>query len=247
MKIHLKIWRQKDQKAKGKLVSYSLNEVDAKMSFLEMLDMLNLQLAKKGERPVEFDHDCREGICGQCGVMINGIAHGPLKKTTTCQLHMRSFKDGDTIYVEPFKSKAFPMIRDLKVDRSSFDEIIAAGGYISVNTGQTPEANSIPITHQEAESAFNSAACIGCGACVATCKNASAALFTSAKITQFANLPQGKKESKQRTVDMVNRMEELDFGHCTNTEAYQVECPQDISVLNIARMNYEYNKAKLTK
>jgi succinate dehydrogenase / fumarate reductase iron-sulfur subunit len=247
MKIYLKIWRQKDRKAKGKLVSYSLNEVDAKMSFLEMLDMLNLQLAKKGERPVEFDHDCREGICGQCGVMINGIAHGPLKKTTTCQLHMRSFKDGDTIYVEPFKSKAFPMIRDLKVDRSSFDEIIAAGGYISVNTGQAPEANSIPITHQEAESAFNSAACIGCGACVATCKNASAALFTSAKITQFANLPQGKKESKQRTVDMVNRMEELDFGHCTNTEACQVECPQDISVLNIARMNYEYNKAKLTK
>jgi succinate dehydrogenase / fumarate reductase iron-sulfur subunit len=247
MKIYLKIWRQKDRKAKGKLVSYSLNEVDAKMSFLEMLDMLNLQLAKKGERPVEFDHDCREGICGQCGVMINGIAHGPLKKTTTCQLHMRSFKDGDTIYVEPFKSKAFPMIRDLKVDRSSFDEIIAAGRYISVNTGQAPEANSIPITHEEAESAFNSAACIGCGACVATCKNASAALFTSAKITQFANLPQGKKESKQRTVNMVNRMEELDFGHCTNTEACQVECPQDISVLNIARMNYEYNKAKLTK
>jgi len=247
MKIYLKIWRQKDRKAKGKLVSYSLNEVDAKMSFLEMLDMLNLQLAKKGERPVEFDHDCREGICGQCGVMINGIAHGPLKKTTTCQLHMRSFKDGDTIYVEPFKSKAFPLIRDLKIDRSSFDEIIAAGGYISVNTGQAPEANSIPITHEEAESAFNSAACIGCGACVATCKNASAALFTSAKITQFANLPQGKKESKQRTVNMVNRMEELDFGHCTNTEACQVECPQDISVLNIARMNYEYNKAKLTK
>jgi len=160
---------------------------------------------------------------------------------------MRSFKDGDTIYVEPFKSKAFPMIRDLKVDRSSFDEIIAAGGYISVNTGQAPEANSIPITHQEAESAFNSAACIGCGACVATCKNASAALFTSAKITQLANLPQGKKESNQRTINMVNRMEELDFGHCTNTEACQVECPQDISVLNIARMNYEYNKAKLKK
>ena len=247
MKIDLKVWRQKNQNTKGHLESYVLDEVDAEMSFLEMLDMLNLKLAKQGERPVEFDHDCREGICGQCGVMINGIAHGPIKNTTTCQLHMRYFKDGDTIYVEPFKAKAFPVIRDLKVDRSALDDIIAAGGYISVNTGQAPEANSILISHEEAESAFDSAACIGCGACVATCKNASAALFASSKISQLAKLPQGKKESSKRAVDMVNRMEDLGFGHCTNTEACQVECPQDISVLNIAQMNYEYNKAKLKK
>lgn len=247
MKIHLKIWRQKNKDTKGQLEDHTLDGVSTEMSFLEMLDMLNLKLAKNGDRPVEFDHDCREGICGQCGVMINGIAHGPLKNTTTCQLHMRSFKDGDTIYIEPFKAKAFPVIRDLKVDRSGFDEIIAAGGYISVNTGQAPEANSIPVTHNEAEAAFDSAACIGCGACVATCKNASAALFTSAKISQFTHLPQGKKESAKRTVDMVNRMEELDFGHCTNTEACQIECPQDIPVLNIAKMNFEYNKAKLIK
>lgn len=245
MKIHLNVWRQKDKDSKGAIVKYSLNEVAPEMSFLEMLDMLNLKLAKKGERPIEFDHDCREGICGQCGMMINGIAHGPLKNTTTCQLHMRSFKDGDTIYIEPFKAKAFPVIRDLKVDRSAFDAIIAAGGYVSVNTGQAPEANSVMVTHDEAESAFDSAACIGCGACVATCKNASAALFTSAKISHLAKLPQGKKESEQRTVNMVNRMENLEFGHCTNTEACEVECPQEISVLNIARMNFEYNKAKL--
>ncbi|PJX20820.1 succinate dehydrogenase/fumarate reductase iron-sulfur subunit [Psychroflexus sp. S27] len=247
MKIYLKIWRQKNKDTKGQLEDHTLDNVSAEMSFLEMLDMLNLKLAKSGERPVEFDHDCREGICGQCGVMINGIAHGPLKNTTTCQLHMRSFKDGDTIYIEPFKAKAFPVIRDLKVDRTGFDDIIAAGGYVSVNTGQAPEANSIPVTHNEAEAAFDSAACIGCGACVATCKNASAALFTSAKISQFTHLPHGKKESAKRTVDMVNRMEELDFGHCTNTEACQIECPQDISVLNIAKMNFEYNKAKLKK
>lgn len=245
MKIHLKVWRQKNRHTKGKMNDYTLTEVDEEMSFLEMLDMLNLQLAKKGERPVEFDHDCREGICGQCGVMINGIAHGPLKNTTTCQLHMRSFKDGDTIYIEPFQAKAFPVIRDLKVNRTSLDEIIAAGGYVSVNTGQAPEANTILVSHEEAENAFDAAACIGCGACVATCKNASAALFTGAKIAQLARLPQGKKESNKRTINMVNRMEDLDFGHCTNTEACQVECPQDISVLTIAEMNYEYNKAKL--
>ncbi|MDN6279689.1 MAG: succinate dehydrogenase/fumarate reductase iron-sulfur subunit [Psychroflexus sp.] len=247
MKIHLKIWRQKNHTTKGCMESYTLDDVNTEMSFLEMLDMLNLKLAKEGERPVEFDHDCREGICGQCGMMINGIAHGPLKNTTTCQLHMRSFKDGDTIYIEPFKAEVFPVIRDLKVNRTGLDEIIAAGGYVSVNTGQAPEANSIPVTHDEAEAAFDAAACIGCGACVATCKNASAALFTAAKITQFSNLPQGQKESETRTVDMVNRMEDLGFGHCTNTEACQVECPQDISVLSIARMNFEYNKAKLKK
>lgn len=247
MKIHLKIWRQKNHTTKGHMESYALDDVNTEMSFLEMLDMLNLKLAKEGERPVEFDHDCREGICGQCGMMINGIAHGPLKNTTTCQLHMRSFKDGDTIYIEPFKAEVFPVIRDLKVNRTGLDDIIAAGGYVSVNTGQAPEANSVPVTHDEAEAAFDAAACIGCGACVATCKNASAALFTAAKITQFANLPQGQKESETRTVDMVDRMEDLGFGHCTNTEACQVECPQDISVLSIARMNFEYNKAKLKK
>ena len=217
------------------------------MSFLEMLDMLNIQLIKKGERPVEFDHDCREGICGQCGVMINGIAHGPLKHTTTCQLHMRSFEDGDTIYVEPFKATAFPIVRDLKVNRSSLDHIIASGGYVSVDTGQAPEANSIPVTHEQAEAAFDAAACIGCGACVASCKNSSAALFTSAKISQLAQLPQGNKETPQRVVSMVNQMEEEGFGHCSFTEACQVECPEDISVLNIARMNYEYNRSRLLK
>ncbi len=247
MKIYLKIWRQKNSESKGGFVDYTLTEVSKDMSFLEMLDMLNIQLIKKGERPVEFDHDCREGICGQCGVMINGIAHGPLKHTTTCQLHMRSFEDGDTIYVEPFKATAFPIVRDLKVNRSSLDHIIASGGYVSVDTGQAPEANSIPVTHEQAEAAFDAAACIGCGACVASCKNSSAALFTSAKISQLAQLPQGNKETPQRVVSMVNQMEEEGFGHCSFTEACQVECPEDISVLNIARMNYEYNRSRLLK
>lgn len=247
MKIFLKIWRQKDFKSKGGFQNYQLNDVNQDMSFLEMLDTLNIKLVKKGERPVEFDHDCREGICGQCGVMINGIAHGPLKHTTTCQLHMRSFKDGDTIYVEPFKARAFEVVRDLRVNRSSLDHIIASGGYISVDTGQAPEANSIPVTHEQAESAFDAAACIGCGACVASCKNSSAALFTSAKIAQLAQLPQGHKETSVRVVDMVNQMEKEGFGHCTFTEACQVECPENISVLNIARMNFEYNKARLLK
>jgi succinate dehydrogenase / fumarate reductase iron-sulfur subunit len=247
MKIYLKIWRQKNSESKGSFVNYTLTEVSKDMSFLEMLDMLNIQLIKKGERPVEFDHDCREGICGQCGVMINGIAHGPLKHTTTCQLHMRSFEDGDTIYVEPFKATAFPIVRDLKVNRSSLDHIIASGGYVSVDTGQAPEANSIPITHEQAEAAFDAAACIGCGACVASCKNSSAALFTSAKISQLAQLPQGNKETPQRVVSMVNQMEEEGFGHCSFTEACQVECPENISVLNIARMNYEYNRSRLLK
>lgn len=245
MKICLKIWRQKNKQSKGGFKEYVLNDVHQEMSFLELLDILNLKLAKKGERPIEFDHDCREGICGQCGVMINGIAHGPLKNTTTCQLHMRSFSDGDTIYVEPFKTTAFPIVRDLKIDRSSLDHIITSGGYVSVDTGQAPEANSIPIAHEIAEAAFDSAACIGCGACVASCKNSSAALFTSAKITQLELLPQGQKETKKRVMAMVKQMEEEGFGHCTNTEACQVECPENISVLNIARMNYEYNKAKI--
>lgn len=245
MKINLKIWRQRDSQCKGEFKAYHLDEVSKDMSFLEMLDTLNIKLIKQGEMPVEFDHDCREGICGQCGVMINGIAHGPLKNTTTCQLHMRSFNDGDTIHVEPFKAAAFPIVRDLKVNRSALDHIIASGGYVSVDTGQAPEANSIPVTFEEAESAFDAAACIGCGACVASCKNSSAALFTSAKISHLAQLPQGDKETSTRVVSMVNQMNEEGFGHCTNTEACQVECPEDISVLNIARMNYEYNRARM--
>ncbi len=243
MKVFLKIWRQKDAKAEGKLVDYVIPH----MSFLEMMDTLNEKLIVQGEHPVEFDHDCREGICGQCGVMINGRAHGPLKNTTTCQLHMRSFKDGDTIYIEPFRAEAFPVKRDLKVDRSAFDRIIGAGGFVSVNTGQAPEANSIPVTHEMAESAFDSAACIGCGACVATCKNSSAALFTSAKISHLVKLPQGKLEARKRALTMVAQMDRENFGHCSNTEACEVECPQHISVLNIARMNWEFAKAKVLK
>jgi len=247
MKIFLKIWRQKDAKSNGKLVDYEMDNVIPHMSFLEMMDTLNEKLVLSGEHPVEFDHDCREGICGQCGMMINGRAHGPLKNTTTCQLHMRSFKDGDTIYIEPFRAEGFPIKRDLKVDRSAFDRIIGAGGFVSVNTGQAPEANSIPITHEIAESAFDSAACIGCGACVATCKNSSAALFTSAKISHLAKLPQGQQEARKRALTMVAQMDAEDFGHCSNTEACEVECPQGISVLNIARMNWEFLKGNVLK
>ena len=245
MKLHLKIWRQENEKVEGAMINYELNEVLANMSFLEMLDVLNEQLIQKGERVIEFDHDCREGICGQCGMMINGRAHGPLPHTTTCQLHMRSFKDGDTIYIEPFRATAFPIVRDLKVDRSALDRIIQSGGFISASTGQAPEANSILISHQTTEAAFDAAACIGCGACVATCKNASVALFTAAKITHLTLLPQGKIEASERVINMVAQMDAEGFGHCTNTEACEVECPQAISVLHIARMNYEYNKALL--
>jgi succinate dehydrogenase / fumarate reductase iron-sulfur subunit len=247
MKLYLKIWRQSDAASEGKLVDYELNNVIPHMSFLEMMDTLNEQLILKGDRPVEFDHDCREGICGQCGMMINGQAHGPIANLTTCQLHMREFKDGDTIYVEPFRAFAFPIKRDLRVDRSAFDRIIMAGGFVSVNTGQAPEANGIPITHEQAESAFDSAACIGCGACVATCKNSSAALFTSAKISHLAKLPQGKMESRKRVLSMVKQMDDENFGHCSNTEACEVECPQQISVLNIARMNWEYSLSSVLK
>ncbi|WP_068944305.1 succinate dehydrogenase/fumarate reductase iron-sulfur subunit [Chryseobacterium timonianum] len=243
MDLHLKIWRQKDRKSEGKLVSYDLKDLNSHMSFLEMLDTLNEKLITEGDEPVEFDHDCREGICGQCGMMINGIAHGPLKNTTTCQLHLRSFKDGETILIEPFRAGAFPVKKDLKVDRSAFDRIISSGGFVSVNTGQAPDATAIPVTHQTAEEAFDSAACIGCGACVATCKNGSAALFTSAKISHMALLPQGKEERSKRVLDMVSQMDTELFGHCSNTEACEVECPQGISVLNIARMNFEYNRA----
>lgn len=247
MKLYLKIWRQKNREDQGRLVDYTLENVNTHMSFLEMLDTLNDELIQKNEEPIEFDHDCREGICGQCGVVINGIAHGPLKNTTTCQLHMREFKDSETIFIEPFRAAGFPIKKDLKVDRTAFDRIISAGGYVSVNTGQAPEANSIPISHEIAESAFDAAACIGCGACVATCKNGSAALFTSAKISQFAQLPQGKIERNSRVLKMLHQMDAEDFGHCSNTEACEVECPQGISVLNIARMNYEYNRARFLK
>ena len=247
MKILLKIWRQDNPTVTGAIIDYPLDGVSPDMSFLEMLDLLNESLIQKGERGIEFDHDCREGICGQCGVMINGRAHGPLAHTTTCQLHMRSFKDGDTIYIEPFRAAAFPVVRDLKVDRKSFDKIIQAGGFISASTGEAPEANGILIPHPIAEAAFDAGSCIGCGACVATCKNSSADLFTSAKITQFALLPQGNVERIDRVIAMVDQMDSEGFGHCTNTEACDVECPQEISVLHIARMNYEYNKALILK
>jgi succinate dehydrogenase / fumarate reductase iron-sulfur subunit len=245
MKLNLRIWRQENTTEKGRLVNYELDAVTPHMSFLEMLDMLNEKLIYQNERVIEFDHDCREGICGQCGLMINGRAHGPLANTTTCQLHMRSFKDGDTIYIEPFRASAFPVLKDLKIDRSSFDRIIKAGGFISTSTGQAPEANSIPIAHQQAEEAFDAAACIGCGACVATCKNSSSALFTAAKVVHLALLPQGELEGAGRVKDMVAQMDEEGFGHCSNTEACQVECPQNISVLHIARLNYLHHKSLL--
>lgn len=243
MKITLKIWRQDSPKSKGKLETFHLDKVEEDMSFLEMLDMLNEQLATEGKRTVEFDHDCREGICGQCSLVINGQAHGHESHYTTCQTHMRSFKDGQTIFIEPFRAKAFPVIRDLKVDRSSMDRIIQAGGYISAFTGMAPEANSIPIHHNISESAFDSAACIGCGACIATCKNSSAALFMSAKVAHLAKLPQGQVERKERIAWMVNAHDEEGFGSCTHTGACAMVCPQEVELLDIARMNYEYNRA----
>lgn len=246
MKLTLKIWRQEDAKSKGKIVSYQLNNLSEDMSFLEMLDVLNEDLAVKGERTVEFDHDCREGICGQCSLVINGQAHGPELHYTTCQTHLRSFKDGETLVIEPFRAGSFPVVRDLKVDRSSMDHIIQAGGYISAFTGMAPEANAIPIHHETAESAFDSASCIGCGACIATCKNGSAALFTAAKISHLAKLPQGKVERNERVVAMVNAMDDEGFGNCTNTGACAVVCPQEVPLLDIARMNYEYNQSLCT-
>ena len=245
MKINLKIWRQANAETKGQMVDYELENVSKDMSFLEMLDTLNEKLIIEEEMPIEFDHDCREGICGTCGLFINGRAHGPLAGTTTCQLHMRSFSDGQTIYIEPFRGGSFQVIRDLKVDRSAFDRIIQSGGFISTPVGDAPEANATPITHNVAESAFDSASCIGCGACVATCKNGSAALFTAAKVAHLAKLPQGKVESSHRAISMVDQMDAEGFGHCSNTKACEVECPQEISVSNIDRMNWEYNKAKL--
>lgn len=241
MNLKLKIWRQKDAKDKGKMVDYNISDVSPDMSFLEMLDVLNEELNSKGEEPVAFDHDCREGICGMCSLFINGEAHGPDRGVTTCQLHMRKFKDGDTIYIEPFRAKAFPVIKDLVVDRSAFDRIQHAGGFISVNTsGNTIDANAIPIKKHDADRSFDAATCIGCGACVASCKNASAMLFVSAKVSQFALLPQGRVEAHDRVLNMVKKMDEEGFGNCTNTGACEVECPKGISLENIARMNREY-------
>jgi succinate dehydrogenase / fumarate reductase iron-sulfur subunit len=245
MKLTLKIWRQKSAKAAGKLVTYQVNDISPDMSFLEMFDVLNEQLINKGEEPIAFDHDCREGICGMCSMFINGQPHGPKRGITTCQLHMRSFKDGDTIVVEPWRAAAFPIIKDLVVDRSAFDRIIAKGGFISVNTGNAKDANNIPIPKPDADKAFNAAACIACGACVATCKNSSAMLFVSAKISQLALLPQGKVERIARVKNMVTQMDEEGFGNCSNTGACEVECPKGITLENIARMNREFYVANI--
>lgn len=241
MKLTLKIWRQKNAQSKGEMKTYPIDGISDDMSFLEMLDVLNEDLVNKGEEPVAFDHDCREGICGMCSLYINGEAHGPDRAITTCQLHMRKFKDGETIYIEPWRAKAFPVIKDLIVDRSAFDRIIAAGGFVSVNTsGNTQDANAIPVPKDHADKAFDAATCIGCGACVATCKNASAMLFVSAKVSQLALLPQGQVEAKHRAINMVKQMDEEGFGNCSNTGACEVECPKGISLENIARMNREY-------
>jgi len=247
MKLTLKVWRQKSANDKGKIETYKLDNVSEHMSFLEMMDVLNEQLISEGQIPVAFDHDCREGICGMCSMHINGEPHGPDRGVTTCQLHMRMFKDGDTIYIEPFRAKGFPVIKDLVVDRSSFDRIQHAGGFISVPTsGNTQDANAIPIPKPDADKAFDAAACIGCGACVAACKNASAMLFVSAKVSQFSLLPQGKVEAKRRVLNMVEQMDKEGFGNCSNTGACEVECPKGISLENIARMNREYLKASLS-
>lgn len=245
MNLTLKIWRQKNDKETGKLVTYPMKDISPDMSFLEMFDVLNEELINKGEEPIAFDHDCREGICGMCSMYINGRPHGPKRGITTCQLHMRSFKNGDTIVVEPWRAAAFPVIKDLTVDRSAFDRIIAKGGFISVNTGNAQDANNIPIPKPDADASFEAAACIGCGACVATCKNSSAMLFVSAKISQLALLPQGRVEATTRVKNMVAQMDEEGFGNCTNTGACEIECPKGISLENIARMNREYIVANI--
>lgn len=246
MKVTVKIWRQKDSRSKGSFQTYPVDNISEEMSFFEMLDMLNESLVKQGEKPVAFDHDCREGICGTCGMFINGRAHGPISGITTCQLHMRRFNDGDTIVVEPWRAKAFPVIQDLVVDRTSFDRIMLSGGYISINSGGAPDANAIPISKISADIAMDGASCIGCGPCVATCKNSSAMLFVSAKVSQFAVLPQGQVERKERVQNMVTSMDEEGFGNCTNTYACEAECPKEISVAHIARMNREFLKANLS-
>ena len=248
MNLNLKVWRQNSSDEKGQMVDYQLEGISEHMSFLEMMDVLNQKLINGGERPVAFDHDCREGICGSCSMFINGEAHGPVKGTTTCQLHMRSFKDGDTIFIEPFRANAFPVIKDLVIDRSAFDRIQHSGGYISVNTsGNTQDANATPIPKENADLAMDAATCIGCGACVATCKNSSAMLFVGAKISQYALLPQGQVEAKDRAQNMVAQMDAEGFGNCTNTGACEVECPKGISLSNIARMNREFLDGSITK
>ena len=246
MKLTLQIWRQKNAKAEGKIVEYPLDGIEEDMSFLEMLDVLNEKLIMKGDEPVSFDHDCREGICGSCSLFINGEAHGPDRGIPTCQLHMRMFKDGDTIFIEPFRAAAFPVIKDLVVDRSAFDRIQHAGGFITVNTSGNPvDANTIPIPKHDADRAFDAATCIGCGACVATCKNSSAMLFVAAKVSQYALLPQGRVEATDRVLNMISQMDAEGFGNCTNTGACEVECPKGISLENIARMNREYLSASI--
>ena len=247
MNLTLKVWRQKNREDKGSLESYNVTGISEHSSFLEMLDVLNEQLITEGKEPVAFDHDCREGICGMCSLYINGEAHGPDRKVTTCQLHMRMFNDGDTIYIEPWRSSAMPVIKDLIVDRSSFDRIQQAGGFVSVNTsGNTQDANALPIPKMNADKAFDAATCIGCGACVATCKNSSAMLFVAAKVSQYSYLPQGQVERKERVLNMVEQMDKEGFGNCTNTGACEIECPKGISIEYIARMNKEYLSANYT-
>lgn len=243
MNLKLKIWRQANPKAKGHFETYTLENISPDASFLEMLDILNEKLIRESKDPVAFDHDCREGICGMCSLYINGRPHGPDDDITTCQLHMRKFKDGETITIEPWRAGAFPVVKDLIVDRNAFDKILQAGGFISVNTGSAPDANSIPIPAEKAEEAMDAAACIGCGACVAACKNSSAMLFVAAKVSQFAILPQGKPEATRRVKAMIAKMDELGFGSCTNTGACEAECPKNISIAHIARLNREYLKA----
>ena len=245
MNLKLKIWRQKDAKSKGKLEEYRVENISEDTSFLEMLDILNNNLIHEGKDPIVFDHDCREGICGMCSLYINGRAHGPEDDITTCQLHMRRFKDGDTIYIEPWRSRGFPVIKDLVVNRSAFDKVLQAGGFVSVNTGGVPDGNTIPIPKPDAEESMDAAACIGCGACVATCKNGSAMLFVSARVSSLAKLPQGRVEAVRRAKSMVAKMDELGFGNCTNTGACEQECPKGISITHIARLNREFLSAKL--
>lgn len=245
-KLDIKVWRQKDRNDKGRFETYTIEKISTGSSFLEMMDILNNQLIEEGIDPIAFDHDCREGICGTCSLFINGRAHGPDTEITTCQLHMRKFKDGETITIEPWRAAAFPVIKDLVVDRAAFEKILQAGGFISVNTGGVPDANSIPISYEDVEESMDAAACIGCGACVAACKNSSAMLFVSAKVSHLAKLPQGQIEAKKRAKSMVAKMDELGFGGCTNTGACEVECPKLISITNITRLNREYLSARLS-